>query len=398
MKRRVRSDGAPFTVKYGLCMGTGVEQVATIAPLIRAHADWTQHARRPAADVMQAVADAGLLRLLVPAEYGGAEMDPLSFLEIVEAFAEIDGSAAWTVMTCNEEAEIACAHLDRELMSELYATQPNVIIAGSGVPRGSAQSVGPDWVVDGQWDFISGGPTADRIVLTAAVHEPATRGEVVHLLAEPGQLEFLDTWHTIGMRGTGSGDVRLTNEVIAARNAAHSIAGAGLVPDTPFYRLSSGLRFPFPKVGVASGIAKAALAAFVELANEKTPLTGRAPLRERADAHAAVARAEVMRASGRAHVVDVFGELWDVAERGDEVSHELHARVRLACSFAVESSIAAVEMVHRVAGSTGHRLESPLARQLLDCRVVAGHFMVAPYQMDQAGRVLLGLDPSDRWF
>ncbi len=145
-------------------------------------------------------------------------------------------------------------------------------------------------------------------------------------------------------------------------------------------------------------MARAALDEFQSLASGKRPLFNNGSLAERPDAQMAAARADAAISSGVAWVREMIDELWAVAEANDPIPDTLHARCRLACSHSVDGSIRAVESLVREAGSTGNVRSSPLAQLLLDARAVAGHFMVGPYQMSTAGRVLLGLDAGDRHF
>ncbi len=282
-------------------------------------------------------------------------------------------------------------------MTDLFTAQPATIIAGSGVPKGRATEVKGGWKVTGRWDFVSGCTASDRVVLSSIVVDSAPT-RLCFILVPTDEVLIEDTWNTVGLRGTGSHDVVLDDHFVPEPWAG-VIESHGLPrPDTPLYRLPSGLRFPFPKVGVASGLARAAIDEFVALAEGKRPLFNKGSLRDRPTAQAAMGEAEALRSTGRAWVFEMLEELWSVAVEGSEVPPALHARCRLACSHSVASSIAAIETLCSEAGTTANFAASPLPGLLADARAVAGHFMVAPYQMHTAGRVLLGLDTQDPHF
>lgn len=373
-----------------------------ILPLVAAQADWANEHRRPHQEVFDALARAGLLRLIAPAHYGGRGAGPEEFLAVIEALARIDGSAAWTAMTLNEEVGIASAYLPPESMTALLHEQPEVIIAGSGVALGKAQRADGGWLVNGRWKFISGVPVADRVVLACRVAGPG--GEVADGPRTPQQLVFVlvpvadlvidDTWHVAGLRGSGSNDVVLSDVFVPDRWAGLQAPDGMPVPRTPYYCLPSGLRFPFPKVGVAVGVARAALAAFDDLAGGKRPSWLPALLAERPSAQAARAQAEALVGSGRAWVGATVAELWAVAGTGGPIDPDLHARARLSASYAVDSCIRAVDALASAAGTTASRLDGPWPRLQADVRSVGQHFTVGPQQMQTAGRVLLG-QPSD---
>jgi indole-3-acetate monooxygenase len=371
--------------------------LAPVLDLVAERAAAADEARRPDPEVMQAIADLGLLRLVVPEEYGGHGVHPTTFIDVTAALARVHGSTAWTTMTCNEEAGIASAYLEPQSMRELYADEPNVVIAGSGVPNGRATRVDGGWSLSGSWGFVSGCTAADRWVLASLV-EGSRPAELCFVLVPAVAEQIEDTWDVVGLRGTGSHHVVLDQQFVPDKWAG-VVANMSLPrPETPFYRLPSGLRFPFPKVGVATGLAQRALDEFAELAGAKRPLQQGSDLRERPDAQSAMAQATALVGSGLAYVRDRLDVLWSVLLDGRPIPAELHAEVRLACSFAVQNCIGAVDQLVAAAGSTANFRTSPLSVVQNDIRALAGHYVVAPYRMDTAGRVLLGLDPDNRSF
>jgi alkylation response protein AidB-like acyl-CoA dehydrogenase len=398
-------------------MGTGAPEAATllaelepILPLVEHHAAWTDEHRRPHPEVFEALARAGLLRLIAPTAYGGRGAGPGSFLAVIEAMAAVDGSAAWATMTINEEVGIASSYLPPTTMTELLTEQPDVIIAGSGVALGKARRVDGGWRVDGRWGFVSGGPVADRLILASRVVDDRGRTEpqadlgvrrarrVCFALVPADEATMDDTWHTAGLRGTGSNDMVVEDLFVADRWAGVFSVEDLPIPATPYYCLPSGLRFPWPKVGVAVGVARAAIDEFGALAGTKRPSHLPGLLAERPNAQAAAARAEALIGSGRAWVGSVLDEVWAAAATPGPIEATLHARARLAASHAVDSAIEAVEGLASAAGTTAGRLDGPWPRLLADVRAVGQHFMVGPQQMQTAGRVLLGLDPDDPVF
>ena len=368
-----------------------------LADLVAAAGPATDVERSPSAVVLRAFARRGLLRLVVPRSYGGAGLGPVQFMTFLRSLASVHGSTAWTVMTCNEEAGITSAHLDPAAVTALFADHPDVVIAGSGIPRGVATATAGGWTVSGRWGFVSGAAAADRVVVVSKV-EGSTPLRLQASLVPIEQVTIHDTWDTAGLRGTGSHDVDLAEVEVPDRWGAEFANFALPRPDDPFYRLPAGLRFPFPKVGVAAGIARAALDEFAALAAGKRPALSRTLLAERPSAQMAAAEAEARLESGWAWAMAMAEELWNVATAGGSVSPELHARCRLAASHAVAAAVAAVDTVCAEAGTTANLSASPLSRLQADVRAVSGHFMVAPYQQATAGRVLLGLEPADPQF
>lgn len=381
-----------------------------ILPLVERHAPWTNEHRRPHPEVFGALAEAGLLRLLAPLPYGGWEIEPAAFLAFVETLAEVDGSAGWTAMTINEEMGIACSYLSPGSVTELIAERPDMVIAGSGVALGKARRVEGGWMVDGRWGFISGGPVADRLILASRVLDEHGRTEraadaaprearrVCFALIDVADATLDDTWNTSGLRGTGSHDMVVDDLFVPDRWCGVFSLEDLPRPSTAYYNLPSGLRFSWPKVGVATGVARAAMATFADLAATKRPSHLPGLLADRPNAQAAMARAEALVSAGRAWVEAVEAEVWAAAVEPGPIDTDLHVRARLAAAHAVDSAVRAVEGLASAAGTSAGTLDGPWPRLLADVRAVSQHFTVGPQQIQTAGRVLLGLDPGDPVF
>jgi len=282
-------------------------------------------------------------------------------------------------------------------MTAVCTSSPAVIVAGSGAALGRARRVDGGWRLTGRWPFVTGGPVAVRIVVGATVEGPKPRSLCFALLPAE-EVTILDTWDTVGLRGTGSHDVTVEDVFVPDDRMGVTPSGRDTVPDTALFRLPPSLRFPFPKVGVATGIARAALVEFCDLAQGKKPRISRSLLRDRPDAQLAVARAEALIGSGWAFATEMVDTIWAIAGAGDPIPADVHARTRLACTHAVANCVQAVETLCTAAGTTANLVSSPLHRLLADVRAVPQHVMVGSFNDLDAGRVLLGLDPTDPLF
>lgn len=374
-----------------------VERARPLLDLVADGIAESQATRRPVDSVVRAFSDAGLLRILAPKEYGGEEATVREFLDLVELVATVDGSAAWTVMTLNEEIEVASAHLPEAYMASVIQSDPPIAIAGAGAPRGVAHRVDDGWRLTGEWPFVTGGCSADMIVVGALIEGPRPRS-LCYVLVPRREVTILDTWDTVGLKGTGSNDVELRDVFVPDERAGITAEVRTARPDSPLFRLPTSLRFPFPKVGVATGIATAALSSFAELAGTKQARLGRTKLREQPDAQLAVAEAAALIGSGRAFAVEMLESVWEFAKDDQPVPDEIHARTRLACTTSVANCVRAVEILATAAGTTANLAKHPLQRQLADVRAVPQHFMVGGYHRLSAGRVLLGLEAEDPLF
>ena len=376
-----------------------LERTRALSGLVAEHADWAEANRQQAPEVARCLAEAGVHRVGVPASLGGLGCDPMTMMEVIETVSRADGGAGWTVMIGIEVLGIASGYLPEDTLTTILADEPATIAAGAINPIGRAVPTDGGYLVDGRWPFASGINNADWwwggcVVEDGSGHRPR---QAIQVLVPRGAFEIIDTWDVAGLAGSGSHDVAVTSQFVPHSHVS-TMPGPPARRDEPIFRMPIMSRLAFNKIGVATGIARSAIDAFVALAQAKTPRGERTALAQRPRAQAAVAEAEARLGSGRAWAFDVVRELWAEALADRPVSDDLHARVRLSCAYAVDSAVKAVELVHSAAGSTANFRSSPLERHFRDVHAVPQQITVAPHLMDAAGRALLGLDPGHATF
>lgn len=364
-----------------------------LQPMVREHADSAQELRHVPEPVVRAMADEGLYRLAAPACFGGGEADPLTTIKVIEAISEADGSTGWTLMIGIETVGIGGALMDRDMAAGLFAEHPDLVMCGALNPQGRARRVEGGWIVNGQWPFASGCHHA-TLFWGQCVVEDSDPTRFIEVLVPRASYEILDTWHVNGLRGTGSHDVAV-QDLFVPDEMTTEVGGRKPNHDGALYRLPPFSRLAYNKVGVATGIARAALDAFVTLAENKQPRFSSGMLRERPRAQLSYAQAEAALRGARAFVFEAVSEIWDTVCSGGVADRRQRAMVRLACSSACQESIRAVELVHQAAGTSANFEDSPIGKARRDVAVVAQQVMVAPQFIEDAGRVLLGLDPLE---
>lgn len=362
-----------------------------LQPLVAERARAAEAAASPDADVVRAMAAAGLFGLCVPASLGGAEADPSATIDAIEAVATADGAAGWVLMIGCETTGLGSAFLRPDAARAMVGAHPDVVICGALNPVGRARPVDGGHVVSGQWPFASGCQRADWFWGQCFV-EGGARGEAIEVFLPRADYDVLLTWNSPGLRGSGSHDVIVRDLFVPD---AHTTRTRVERPrhDGPLFRVPLTCRLAYNKVGVATGIARGAIGHFTALANARTPRFTGALLRERPRVHAALADAEALVGGARGFVDHAVGDLWATVCRGDEPDARQRALVRLACADAARRCIDAVNALAAVAGTALSDADHPLARCVRDAPVVAQHLTVSPHVIDDAGRVLLGLDP-----
>jgi alkylation response protein AidB-like acyl-CoA dehydrogenase len=379
------------------------DRARALVPLIRECADEADRERRLPARVATAMATAGLYKVAAPRSIGGGECDPRSQIETIEIVSAADGAAGWNLMIGIENMGFLGAALPLETARKLYADE-GLIVSGALNPLGRASPVPGGYRVTGQWPFGSGCHNAGwfwgQCVVTDGNDVKAAGGAAVlrEVLIPSSEFEILDTWHVSGLRGSGSHDVAVHDVFVPDERVTAVMQGGMQLRETgPLYRYPPFSRLAYNKIGVATGIAQAAIEHFKTLASEKQPRGSRKLLREKTSVHLAYAEAVATLRAARAYAFESVEEVWRVVEAGHQPSVEQRMHVHLACSHACLAAVHSVELLYSAAGTTANFTRCPLDRCLRDVRVVPQHIMVSPQWKETAGRVLLGL-PGDSPF
>jgi indole-3-acetate monooxygenase len=371
--------------------------IKRITPLIEEHRDEGERERRLPQAVVAGMREAGLFQLWTPKEYGGTEADLPTFMETVEALARVDTAAGW-VFGVAAGGGLLTAFLPPDSAKEICAGGRGAMMPGASSPNAArAVAVDGGYKVSGRWPLASGADHGEWLGIVTMVFD----GDIPRMDAH-GAPDFksmtlprtdctvLDTWHSLGMRGTGSTDL-MVDDVFVPENRVFSVFTAQPQVSGPLYRLGVLPMFAMAIAAVMPGIARHAIDSFVQLAREKTPTFSVNGLATRPTIHAEVARAEALVQSSRAFLYDVAEEMMASVNAGEPVSEELEARRRLACSNVGASCTEAVDRVFKLAGSTpvytGHALE----RCLRDVHTAGQHLFVSPVWWEKTGQYYFGL-------
>lgn len=364
-----------------------VEAARALDPLVRDHADAAESARCLPAPVVDALRDAGLFRMCVPAAYGGPEADPLTMSAAIETVAAADGAAGWCVMIASTTSSLSLL-LEPEAARLIYG-DPAVVTGGAYAPTGHAERSGDGWRVSGRWQWGSGTDHCDWI--TGGVITDTKEFRLAFMPAT--ELRLVDTWFSSGLRGTASGDFEADGVVVPDPFTVQPGITAPTV-DGPLARFPI---FTLLASGVASatlGIARRAIDELVALAQGKRPAFSVKTLAKSELAQLDVARAEAALGSARAFLRDELHTAWQLAVAGDPVPVEQRARIRLACGNAATASATAVDLCYDLGGGSSVFASNPLQRCFRDIHTATQHIMVSPRSVQTVGKLLLG-QPAD---
>ncbi len=367
-----------------------------LAPQVRALSDQIEAQRRLPQALVDAMADAGLFRMLIPHVLGGLEVDVTTLIRVIEATAALDGSVGWSTMI-GATGGITSGYLNQAAAQEIYGSDPNVVTGGAIAPRGKASPVENGYRVTGRWPFNSGCQYCTWLMGNCIIGDSDTpyldangRPEIRMMVFPAAEAEIIDTWSVSGLRGSGSHDIAVHDIFVPQERTT----AFGLEPPTqpgPLYVFPAFGLLAISVASVALGIARGSLDCLIEVAREKIPTGGRRHLSERPMTHIQVAQAEAQLRAVRALLLDVAHEIWSLLLKGEAVSLRQRAHIRLAANHVASESAKVVDAMYNTAGSSAIWDSSPLQRAFRDIHVLTQHAVVAPPIYELAGRVLFDL-------
>jgi indole-3-acetate monooxygenase len=358
-----------------------VSRAREIAGLARGMADQIDAGRRLPAELVGALRDSGLLRAGAPVEVDALELPAGTALRCAEEVARGDASAGWCVSIAITSS-LLVAYLPTVSRDELFGDGRGVA-AGVWAPQGKARRVPGGVVVSGRWAFCSGITHADVLFAGCVLED---RPAVVALPTE--RLQVLDTWHTLGLRGTGSHD-SVADEVFVPNERVLSIFD-GPVIDRPLYRFPPFGFFAACITAAAMGNARAAIDDFVDLAGTKKGVAASRTLAERSTIQVAVASAESSLEAARAGYYQAIDAAWQASQDATPVPLEARTRLRLAATHGVRVSADVVRTMYDLAGGSAIYDGAPLQRRFRDAFTATAHFQVNEASRELPGRILLG--------
>ena len=372
-----------------------IARARALRPLLETSGPEHDATRGLAPPVVEALHAGGFFRLLIPRDLGGAELDLPGFVQVVEAIAEGDGSTAWCLGQ-NAVSNMTAAYLPRPAAEAMFAHDPRAVIAWGAGPSGQAIETEGGFRVTGNWSFASGSRHANwlggLLPMVAADGTPRQEvegGRLIRTFVFPkSACRVTDDWHVAGLRGTGSDSYAIADHFVPA---AHCFNRA--VPSAhpgALYRMPLIGCYPAAFAGVALGLARAMLDAFVEMARTKAP-RGAVPMRENVALHSILGHAATRLAAARTHLLHALGEITAALAEGAALPNGQDATLRACTTFAIQEAMAVTDVLYHEAGATAIFERNPFERRFRDLHAVAQQIQGRRANFELVGARLLGL-------
>lgn len=256
-----------------------VEIAASLAPEIAARAAACDDTDRFVGENYTLLKQAGLVEAGVPTELGGRGADVAELAEMVKTLAHACGSTALAFSMHTHQVAIPAWRWRHQKVAAVepllkrVATERLILLSSGGSDwiggSGTAEKVEGGYRISARKIFTSGAE-AGAILMTGVVHEAADGARsVIHFgvpMKSP-EVRIEDTWHTLGMRGTGSNDVVIDSLFIPDANVAFSRKAGEW---HPVFQIIATIAFPLI-YAVYLGVAESARDIAIELATKRHP-------------------------------------------------------------------------------------------------------------------------------
>ena len=350
-----------------------------ILPRLAATTHESERLRRLSDDAANALKESGLSRLITPKQFGGYELSPSAHIWACAEIANVCSSASWVLMVCVAHDYII-GRFPEECQREVYEGDADNLVAGSLAPGGSLERAEGGWRLTGRWMFGSGCDHSPWFIVGSKVANAGPDDSLMrHVVVPRADVELDDTWHTLGMRGTGSKDIVVNGAFVPDHRTVPTFPTfLGLSPHakSPVYRLSVYSGLPAMLSGSVLGMAEGGLRAFIEMTStRKNPYgvaKGKNPIMQKRVAESAAEIAAARRLLD--HMCDRFDAL--MAADQPPMSAQDRIQMRWDAAYVVELSRRAIERLYAASGAHGLYEGNPVYRAFRDISTACHHAVV----------------------
>jgi indole-3-acetate monooxygenase len=328
---------------------------------------------------------------MAPRELGGVEAHPLTVLEVLKTLSYFDGSTGWYCQAATTGVAVAGAFLGPRAVEEIFGAGKMATCAGQAAPNGRAERVAGGYRIAGSFSFGSGLPNAAWVVGGYVLHEegrPVIRdGAPVVLLAmvPKSKIEVLGNWNVLGLRGTGSYDFRVLEQVVH-EDFTIDLARVEAKRGGVLYRMGFLALPTLCHASFGAGCARRALDEWATHARQKK-LVPSGTLRDKETFQKEFAIAHGQLRSAEAYVRNTFEALYCCVEQGQS-SEELALDTRLAASNMIAVGTQVSQKAFTSSATAGLRNGSRLQRCFRDMQAGNAHFLTGEQSFIDCGRLL----------
>lgn len=370
-----------------------IRRARDLSKLLAERAVEAEKLRRPADDVIQALKDAEIFKLMSPRAYGGLECDIDTFFEVGLALAEGDASMSWVATFYIEHVWIFSL-FPKAFQEELFADKSYVLAPAMLSPTGQVVKEKGGYRLSGRWSWSTGIMHADWVLPAAIVTGEDGKRAPWFFALPRSEVKVEDTWFVDGMQATGSNDVIIENvfvpegRMLSFQQMIEGDTPGSKIHPNPLYRTPM-----LPTLGLAAAIpalgqARACVRMYKERLRDR--MAGGGLRKVGAASQMRLARAEVQVDQTYLLLRNLVHEVMTIRDKATRLDR---TRWATQLAFAVDQCKSTIAYVCEAAGATGHFQSSPLGRAARDINTVGAHIVFdLDARLELHGAALLGIE------
>ena len=376
-----------------------ISKAEALRGAVAAASDEIEETRRLPPALLDKLHEARLFRLLMPRTSNGIETDPITFFHVIETIAQADASTAWCMGQASG-CSMSAAYLDPPVAQALFGQDPRAVLSWGPGPKVRAVECEGGYKVTGVWAFASGSRHATVLGAHCPIYQAdgsprlGGNGRQVErtMLVRPQDVTWTDIWNTVGLRGTASDQIALTDHFVRTDHSMTRDFEKECREAGPLYRMSAMTCYEVGFAGVALGIARGALNDFIDMAKNKVPRGKVSPLRDNAVVQTNLAQAEANVRSARAFLLQSVADIWNQLSAGEKLSVDHRLTLRMVSTNAIHKAREAVDFTYNAAGSTAIFRDQPLERRFRDIHTVTQQLQGRLSHFETVGAWMMGAD------
>lgn len=384
--------------------------VSALSAVLKSRAAAVEAERRVPMQSIEALRATGYFDVVKPKVFGGFEYDFSTLVDLNIDLAKSCASTAWVAGLLAAHQWLV-ASFPKQAQHDVWDGNPNALVCGSYAPVCQAQATDRGYVISGRWSFASGCECAQWSLCAAMIPAEGDRDKPApaFLLVPESDYAIEDTWHVVGLAGTGSKTLVLDNVFVPThRLLFFSETTSGQTPGARTYSENPGFSIPMLSAipsclaSVAVGAAQGALEDYLERTARRVTRGAVAGAQNRMaefpTIQLRVAEATASADAARKVLLSDLREREATVNQRERVSVEERIRSRLGQAFAVSLAIRAAEALNASTGGQGLDLLHPVQRAWRDVNAVGRHISMNWDTVGTMyGQMALGLEPKGQY-
>lgn len=394
-----------MTVMEAIKVPTAADLVAraeALLPALRERAGQCDAQNKVPDETIRDFQDAGFFKILQPKRYGGYEMDPEAFYAVQMKVAEGCMSSAWVLgVVAVHNWQLALFH--PQAQDDVWGDDATTLISSSYMPRAEVTAVDGGYRISGRWGFSSGVDHCEWAFLGGLVKDPETGiPDFWTFLVPRKDFTVLPIWNTIGLGGTGSHDVTVTDAFVPAHRTHRSKDGFASTNPGAKHNPGALYKLPFGQVFVRAvssssiGALQGALDLFKETGAKRKSNNTLTSIAGDPDVQTVIAETQSAIDEMKTVLFRNFGVLNEHARRGDQADLETRLRFRFQSAQISGRCCELISRMYYLSGADGIYRGNPIARTFCDIHTGRTHVANNPNTVGRNfGSVMLGAPNTD---